>query len=352
MARRRAPEIDTADGLFIRLFRQSAQPENSVTEMFAAVLQADAAACRAYWRVITVGRSAAVRGATGPITVKTQVRTSTNAYLDMIVRRGPYSVAVEHKLDAPLGPRQLERYLDVPRGEVTHVALVSRARQDVAREVLASARYARPGRDEHYFRWPAFDPLLKASAARGLADAAKVRALFGEIGLGPAHRLLSEFGAMGSDERLTYDRAMLERLRPLMRILEARGWEHVDSSLRNDRTSEVYALDGPSTQLPEVRLNPLSSAAALLVYLKTTSWDKRSKLAKALEVSGVRDRWPGTSIRRTRSRKKSSRGTDWHIEVRLLWESLLQRASTRAAVPDRIKDAVLSIMRAAAPDSV
>jgi len=351
MRRRSRADFHTSTGLFLRLFPQSAQPENTLTEMFAGVLQADARAADASWRHVTAQLAPRVQSASGAIRVETQVTMSTGEIIDLVVRRGPYRLGVEHKLDSPLGPAQLERHLRLPRADLTHVALVSHARQAIPATVLTTRRYARPIHGE-YFRWKAFEGLLVASAARGYPDAARLHALFADRGLGASHHLLPTFGPYDSDEWRRYDRTMRRHLHAWVHAMERVGWDDVRSSIRFNRTSEMFADVGPSPLLPEVRLNALESGAALVVVLKTTSASKRAELLRNLAESHVLTRWPGAHAERGRAVRPTVRALDWHVRLRLPWDAVLYRLRGRQEIGTRLADVLLMVIAAAGPTAI
>jgi hypothetical protein len=96
------------------------------------------------------------------------IRTSMPDFLMHGVRE---DILCEHKLDAPLGPQQLERYLDFARGRgrKTRLALVTGSVAYVPSALLLDGDYVRPNEGPlGYFRWEEFYPIV-ASRSEGLA---------------------------------------------------------------------------------------------------------------------------------------------------------------------------------------
>jgi len=334
----------TADALLARLIKLTRRREDFLTECFAAVLQADGRAGAAYWRRLTSELPLRVRTAVGPVVVKTQITAGHgSSRLDMVLSRGGQRIAVEHKLLAPQGQGQLPKYVALPRGEVSYVALVTGDYQQVSDAVLRSRRYARPRGDISHFLWADFYPLLKRSQRRGFEIATATRGLFDRLGLQPAHPLIGDLRTADQERRIGLDTRLYEAWKPLIDSLKGRRWRSVGSSLRNDRKSELYAFDGPSDLLREVWLDPMSSPSSLRIRLKTTSAAKRAQILD--RVAGRR-----LSAEPVRLRT-SSRGNHWAVELRVPWRSLLARTTTRGGLSLALKRFVLSLMRSVDKDA-
>ena len=86
---------------------------------------------------------------------------------DFMLRAADYDILCEHKLESPLGHRQLERYLDLARkaGRKTYLAFVANnSGLALSREVLCDEHYLRPGDCVlPYFLWQDFLPLFRHS---------------------------------------------------------------------------------------------------------------------------------------------------------------------------------------------
>ncbi len=75
---------------------------------------------------------------------------------DCLLQTDKYEVICEHKLDGPLGPRQLERYLE-QCGPRTYLALIATQRLALPAAVSASRRYVTPsGNGAAHFLWRDF----------------------------------------------------------------------------------------------------------------------------------------------------------------------------------------------------
>lgn len=82
---------------------------------------------------------------------------------DCLLRCEHWDALFEHKLDAELGPAQLERYLELAedRGR-TYLGLIAPSRHAVSNEVTDHAKYIRPSRERHLL-WQSLYPLVQAS---------------------------------------------------------------------------------------------------------------------------------------------------------------------------------------------
>jgi hypothetical protein len=88
---------------------------------------------------------------------------------DFLIRGIREDVICEHKLGAPLGPMQLERYLEFARRRErwTRLALITGSLTEVPPSVLAAADYLKPaGADRPYFRWEELYPIVAARSER------------------------------------------------------------------------------------------------------------------------------------------------------------------------------------------
>jgi hypothetical protein len=89
---------------------------------------------------------------------------------DFLLRTSKWSMVMEHKLDAGLGVKQLERYLEyVGDGRKTYLGLVTPRLTDVPAAVLRHRRYRRPKGAQH-FLWQDFYPLIERSRSKLVQD--------------------------------------------------------------------------------------------------------------------------------------------------------------------------------------
>jgi hypothetical protein len=74
---------------------------------------------------------------------------------DLLIRCRDYDVVFEHKVDSPLGPRQLHRYLELAKGKGWKLALVAARPINVADDVCRSSRFIWPrsGNGPTHFLW-------------------------------------------------------------------------------------------------------------------------------------------------------------------------------------------------------
>jgi hypothetical protein len=83
---------------------------------------------------------------------------NSSDYPDMIIETPQLNIICEHKVGAPLGNRQLERYLSIVLAEEQRtkkphrLALIARDIVSIPGEVLQHAHYLKPERSAH-FRW-------------------------------------------------------------------------------------------------------------------------------------------------------------------------------------------------------
>jgi hypothetical protein len=347
ISKQRAQSLSSADALLARLIKLTTRKEDFITECFAAVLQADGRAASEYWRIVSHTLSPATQKASLR-EIHTQCRLGEGSCrCDMVIVGGRERIAVEHKLTAPQGKGQLGKYLSLPRKEVTRVMLVSADYQTVSSEVLRERRYVKPPTGQSHFLWADFYPLLQKSEARGVAVASATRGLFDRLGLQPAHPLIGELRTRDTERRVRLDAQLHSAWQPLLTSLEKR-WSYVDSSIREDRRSEIYVEEGKGELLRVVWLDPFSSPGSLRIRLKTSSRAKRALLLDRLE----RDR---SKILHGRSIAVSVPGGlvydqryPYIVELRIPWRALLG-TSTRSSMPVRLKKFVLSLIAVADP---
>lgn len=89
---------------------------------------------------------------------------------DFLLKTSKWSMVLEHKLEAGLGVKQLERYLEyVGDGQRTYLGLVAPRLMDVTPAVLRHPRYRKPKGAQH-FLWQDFFPLLERSKSELVQD--------------------------------------------------------------------------------------------------------------------------------------------------------------------------------------
>lgn len=192
------------------------QRENIFTECLASALRADRALCNAWLRKLGCKP-------TGSVRVSTQVRRVRDFH-DLELWFGPHCVCVEHKLESPLGSRQLERYLGEPG--IIRVALISRRDQAVPRAATRSKRYLSPGLPHRkHFYWSDFYGIVakRASYPGASTLTQELAALMKHLGFDPPLAGLE----MNSSDPLVYKRArsqFCEYWKPVVGWLDSIGW--------------------------------------------------------------------------------------------------------------------------------
>lgn len=141
---------------------------------------------------------------------------------DFVLKTNTWSMVLEHKLDAGLGVKQLERYLDyVGDGRRTYLGLVAPRLIDVAQAVLRHPRYRRPKGAKH-FLWQDFYPLLERSKSKLVQD---FGLYLGALGVTPW-----QWGRLGDPfTNPTADQALREVLRAVADELREPGRRVVPS---------------------------------------------------------------------------------------------------------------------------
>jgi hypothetical protein len=84
---------------------------------------------------------------------------------DLLLQSSAHQILFEHKLDAPLGRRQLRRYVELGSRKGQKVALLAAGHVDINDEVLDSPVYVRPTTAGHanHFLWQDLHPILAAA---------------------------------------------------------------------------------------------------------------------------------------------------------------------------------------------
>ena len=209
--------------------------ENLFTEHLAFFLACDLPAATALARTLDGGTEETVEG------VCTQV-VATDGIPDLRLEfaQGAY-LYVENKFDAPLGPKQLERYLGLGR-----VALISRRSQSVPAEVLQNTDYIRPKDRDHFYWHDVYNSLLRADEAPkdfgGLRE--HFKGYMRELGLAPS-ALNSEWRRL-FEERTDPENQIVQKdfgrlLDPVRAHLRGRGFKVQDVS---DKGKQAYSPSG------------------------------------------------------------------------------------------------------------
>ena len=84
---------------------------------------------------------------------------------DLLVQCADWSVLFEHKLESPLGLRQLERYVDLARQNKWRFAVMAKRPIVIGEDVLRAPEFVTPTdpQEPRHFLWQNLQPLLRAS---------------------------------------------------------------------------------------------------------------------------------------------------------------------------------------------
>lgn len=84
---------------------------------------------------------------------------------DLLLRCDNWNLLFEHKVDSPLGPLQLERYLAWARLENYKLAVMAKRHLDISPAVLAAPEFVAPSdvQEPRHFLWNDLQPILRAS---------------------------------------------------------------------------------------------------------------------------------------------------------------------------------------------
>lgn len=86
--------------------------------------------------------------------------------LDMVIHTNKRPIFFEHKLDAPLSNRQLERHLDDVKRKHGKLVFVSNVQTRISAEVKSQRHYLKP-RDQDHFVWANLEPVFKLDTRKG-----------------------------------------------------------------------------------------------------------------------------------------------------------------------------------------
>ena len=141
---------------------------------------------------------------------------------DFVLKTNMWTMVLEHKLEAGLGVKQLERYLEYAGdGRRTYLGLVAPRLMDVSPAVLRHPRYRKPKGTQH-FLWQDFFPLIERSRSKLVQD---FGLYLGSLGVTPW-----QWGRLGDPfTNPTADQALREVLRAVADELREPGRRVVPS---------------------------------------------------------------------------------------------------------------------------
>jgi hypothetical protein len=170
---------------------------------------------------------------------------------DLLLQCNDWSILFEHKLEAPVGPRQLERYLELARRNDWRFAVMAKRPIAVPPEVLNAPEFVAPLSDSgpKHFLWQDLQPLLR-TAQHPLAD--EFVEFMEERGIGAFS--WAGFGnpfytASGADAL----RVLYGAVKP---VFEGPGVRFVKKA-----TSLVYEVRRPFAPVHLINIGPLESVA-------------------------------------------------------------------------------------------
>lgn len=91
-------------------------------------------------------------------------RGSSTNHPDLLIQTSSHQILFEHKLDAPFGPRQLQRYAALAAQKNWKLAVLAANRMNIDDEVLRSSTFVRPkgGDRPAHFLWQDLHPILSS----------------------------------------------------------------------------------------------------------------------------------------------------------------------------------------------
>lgn len=174
---------------------------------------------------------------------------------DFVLKTNTWSLVLEHKLDAGLGVRQLERYLEYAGdGRRTYLGLVAPRLMDVSPAVLRHPRYRKPKGTQH-FLWQDFFPLIERSRSKLVQD---FGLYLGSLGVTPWQwgRLGDPFTNPSADAALReVFREVAVRLRePGRRVVPSRRTLGIEIRKPKDGIHLLYMYASPSIEEWDARV--------------------------------------------------------------------------------------------------
>jgi len=93
---------------------------------------------------------------------------------DFLIDCQDFEIICEHKIDAPLGEKQLERYLALTRKKDNYLTLITLENCNISDEVINNKKYLKPINSKYpYFSWQDIYPLIKAHPSKIAQDFAE-----------------------------------------------------------------------------------------------------------------------------------------------------------------------------------
>lgn len=175
---------------------------------------------------------------------------------DLLIQCEGYDILFEHKVDSPLGPSQLHRYLDLAEKRKWRLALMTARRLDLEESICESAVYLRPQEVSapQHFLWQDVHALL-AESSHHLAG--EFKEYLEVLGLG--HFSWTGFGNPFIDQHAAAElKSMYGALRQL--------FASPGVSCRLTSGSLIYQIRKPFSAVHLVNIGPLESVA---------QWDRR-----------------------------------------------------------------------------
>ena len=170
---------------------------------------------------------------------------------DLLVQCRDWSLLFEHKLDSPVGPRQLHRYVDLATARGWKFALLAAGRVEIDHELLSSAAFVSPRDTERpsHFLWQDLHPIL-ASANHHLASEFSEFLELNKLG----RFSWSGLGDPFIDDGAT--KALLTLYDSLRAIFNGPGVQ-----CRKSASSAIYQIRTPFHPVHLINVGPLQSVA-------------------------------------------------------------------------------------------
>lgn len=90
---------------------------------------------------------------------------------DFLIACQDLDIICEHKIDAPLGNRQMERYLALNRKKENYVILITLENCNISDEVINNKKYLKPINSKYpYFNWQDIYPLIRSHHSKIAQD--------------------------------------------------------------------------------------------------------------------------------------------------------------------------------------
>jgi hypothetical protein len=177
---------------------------------------------------------------------------------DLLLQTDSWQVLFEHKVDSPLGLRQLERYLDFARNRRWKLALMARRPLQIPEAVAASADFLTPSDAScaRHFLWHDLGPLLNSV---GHPLALEFVDFLEERGLGTF-----SWAGLGNP---FYNPEAAETLRLLYGAAQP-VFTHPGVKFLKKATSLVYEVRRPHPKVHLINIGPLESVAQSVPTLR------------------------------------------------------------------------------------